>query len=158
MRYRVEQRRVTAESYLNQLIGVANYGSRNMRIYVAIAMLIAIIWLAYSNHIANTNALDAAKIAQEHIPFKPFDPAQKRTLLKPSRTAQSDFPNEAEIPDQETNQFRASTASAGEFKCDGRTHCSHMRSCAEATFFIQHCPNTSMDGDNDGIPCERQWC
>ncbi|WP_253188834.1 excalibur calcium-binding domain-containing protein [Pseudoalteromonas sp. EB27] len=24
------------------------------------------------------------------------------------------------------------------FKCDGR----------------QHCPNTKMDGDNDGIPCE----
>ncbi|RYG21182.1 MAG: excalibur calcium-binding domain-containing protein [Burkholderiales bacterium] len=46
----------------------------------------------------------------------------------------------------------------GEFKCDGRTHCSHMRSCAEAAFFIQHCPNTEMDGDGDGVPCERQWC
>jgi hypothetical protein len=44
------------------------------------------------------------------------------------------------------------------FKCDGRTHCSHMTSCAEATYFIQHCPNTEMDGDGDGVPCERQWC
>lgn len=44
------------------------------------------------------------------------------------------------------------------FTCDGRTHCSHMRSCAEATYFIKHCPNTKMDGDNDGVPCERQWC
>jgi cold shock CspA family protein len=44
------------------------------------------------------------------------------------------------------------------FKCDGRTHCSHMTSCAEATYFIKHCPNTKMDGDGDGVPCESQWC
>lgn len=41
------------------------------------------------------------------------------------------------------------------FKCDGRQHCSQMRSRAEAEFFIAHCPNTKMDGDHDGIPCER---
>jgi hypothetical protein len=40
------------------------------------------------------------------------------------------------------------------FKCDGRQHCSQMRSFKEAKYFIQHCPNTKMDGDNDGIPCE----
>ncbi len=44
------------------------------------------------------------------------------------------------------------------FSCDGRQHCSQMTSCAEATFFIQNCPNTKMDGDHDGIPCEDQWC
>lgn len=44
------------------------------------------------------------------------------------------------------------------FNCDGRTHCSQMTSCAEATYFIQQCANTKMDGDNDGIPCEKQWC
>ena len=44
------------------------------------------------------------------------------------------------------------------FQCDGRQHCSQMTSCAEATYFIQNCPNTKMDGDRDGIPCERQWC
>jgi hypothetical protein len=45
-----------------------------------------------------------------------------------------------------------------QFNCDGRTHCSQMRSCAEATYFVRHCPNTEMDGNNDGVPCERQWC
>ena len=45
-----------------------------------------------------------------------------------------------------------------QFKCDGRTHCSQMTSCEEAKFFIQHCPNTEMDGDHDGVPCESQWC
>jgi len=44
------------------------------------------------------------------------------------------------------------------FKCDGRTHCSQMTSCAEATYFIEHCPNTRMDGNKDGVPCESQWC
>jgi hypothetical protein len=52
----------------------------------------------------------------------------------------------------------ASTESTSPFKCDGRTHCSQMTSCAEATYFIEHCPSTKMDGNNDGVPCERQWC
>lgn len=47
---------------------------------------------------------------------------------------------------------------AGTFECDGRTHCTQMTSCAEATFFIRSCPGTRMDGDNDGVPCESQWC
>jgi hypothetical protein len=44
------------------------------------------------------------------------------------------------------------------YKCDGRVHCSQMTSCAEATYFLRNCPGTKMDGDNDGIPCEQQWC
>lgn len=44
------------------------------------------------------------------------------------------------------------------YTCDGRTHCSQMTSCEEATFFLRNCPGTQMDGDNDGIPCEKQWC
>ncbi len=40
------------------------------------------------------------------------------------------------------------------FKCDGRQYCSQMRSKAEAEFFIANCPDTKMDGDHDGDPCE----
>jgi hypothetical protein len=47
---------------------------------------------------------------------------------------------------------------AASFECDGRTMCSQMTSCAEATYFVQHCPDTKMDGNKDGVPCERQWC
>lgn len=43
------------------------------------------------------------------------------------------------------------------FRCDGRQHCSQMTSYEEAKFFLENCPNTKMDGDNDGIPCERQF-
>ncbi len=44
------------------------------------------------------------------------------------------------------------------FICDGRIYCSQMHSCAEATYFLQHCPRTKMDGNHDGVPCEKQWC
>ena len=40
------------------------------------------------------------------------------------------------------------------FTCDGRQHCSQMTTRAEAEFFVIYCPNTKMDGDRDGIPCE----
>ena len=55
---------------------------------------------------------------------------------------------------------RAATAPATQaaFRCDGRTHCSQMTSCAEAKWFINNCPGTKMDGNNDGIPCQEQWC
>ena len=45
-----------------------------------------------------------------------------------------------------------------QFRCDSRTQCTQMTSCAEATYFLKHCPGAQMDGDHDGIPCERQWC
>lgn len=52
-----------------------------------------------------------------------------------------------------------STQSAtSKFSCDGRTHCSQMTSCAEATYFTNYCPNTKMDGNHDGVPCEQQLC
>lgn len=44
------------------------------------------------------------------------------------------------------------------FSCNGRTRCPQMTSCAEATWALQHCPGTEMDGDGDGVPCESQWC
>ncbi len=47
---------------------------------------------------------------------------------------------------------------APSFTCDGRKHCSQMTSCAEATYFSNNCPGTKMDGNHDGVPCEKQWC
>jgi hypothetical protein len=47
---------------------------------------------------------------------------------------------------------------ASPYSCDGRTMCSQMNSCPEATYFIRNCPGTQMDGDGDGVPCESQWC
>lgn len=46
------------------------------------------------------------------------------------------------------------TSHKPQFRCDGRRYCSEMTSRAEADFFLQNCPDTAMDGDSDGIPCE----
>jgi len=43
------------------------------------------------------------------------------------------------------------------YRCDSRQHCSQMKSYDEAKYFNDYCPNTKMDGDGDGIPCERQF-
>lgn len=53
---------------------------------------------------------------------------------------------------------RALAAPRQVFVCDGRMHCSQMTSCEEARYFVAHCPDTRMDGDRDGEPCEQQWC
>ncbi|WP_095210093.1 cold shock domain-containing protein [Endozoicomonas ascidiicola] len=51
-----------------------------------------------------------------------------------------------------------SSNSAAKFSCNGKIHCSQMTSCEEATFYQNNCPGTNMDGDRDGVPCERQLC
>ena len=41
-----------------------------------------------------------------------------------------------------------------DYRCSGKQHCSQMASCDEARFYLAHCPDTKMDGDADGRPCE----
>jgi cold shock CspA family protein len=62
----------------------------------------------------------------------------------------------AEDPSPKESEQLALPASS--YSCDGRTMCSQMHSCEEATYFIRNCPGTKMDGNGDGEPCEQQWC
>jgi len=55
-------------------------------------------------------------------------------------------------------QLDQPTARKYSSSCDGRKFCSQMTSCTEAKFYLKNCPDTQMDGDNDGTPCEEQWC
>lgn len=71
--------------------------------------------------------------------------------------AGKDAPSFGRTGSQATSSASASKPSRG-FQCDGRKLCSQMTSCEEATWFINHCPGTEMDGNHDGVPCERQWC
>jgi hypothetical protein len=50
------------------------------------------------------------------------------------------------------------TPAAAAFRCDGRTRCHQLTSCAEARYFLAHCPGVQIDGDRDGIPCEDRLC
>ncbi|MFT3859187.1 MAG: cold shock domain-containing protein [Aquabacterium sp.] len=68
-------------------------------------------------------------------------------------------PEPAPNPTQKTDGLKPATSvSNTSDQCDGRKRCTQMTSCAEATWFIKHCPGTEMDGDGDGVPCEEQWC
>lgn len=57
-----------------------------------------------------------------------------------------------------TTTFDNKRKKNGRFQCSGKIYCSEMSSCAEAKFYLLNCPGTKMDGNNDGIPCEKQWC
>lgn len=54
--------------------------------------------------------------------------------------------------------FPKTNSVAGRYTCTGKIYCSEMTSCEEAKFYLRNCPGTKMDGNNDGIPCEKQWC
>ncbi|WP_221074763.1 excalibur calcium-binding domain-containing protein [Agarivorans aestuarii] len=64
------------------------------------------------------------------------------------------------IPNIESSALDSSSSfsTSSNFSCEGKTHCSQMVSCEEAKFYLANCPNTKMDGDRDGVPCERQHC
>ena len=48
----------------------------------------------------------------------------------------------------------APTASGG-FSCSGKRYCKEMSSCEEAKFYLTTCGLGSLDGDKDGVPCEK---
>ena len=47
------------------------------------------------------------------------------------------------------------TAAHGGFSCGGKRYCREMTSCAEAKFYLTQCSVHSLDGDKDGVPCEK---
>jgi hypothetical protein len=64
---------------------------------------------------------------------------------------------EQRLADQAAARQQRATVDASlvsRFSCTGKQHCSQMSSCDEARFYLAHCPNTKMDGDGDGLPCE----
>jgi cold shock CspA family protein len=101
--------------------------------------LIAIIGYAGFSYLKNKPGLTTT-VDEQVVPT---------TLKSESRTGE-----EEQLPafksESETTIKKQSTA----FQCDGRVYCSQMNSRAEAVFFINRCPNTKMDGNHDGVPCE----
>ncbi len=49
----------------------------------------------------------------------------------------------------------ASATQATSFTCGRKTYCREMTSCAEALFYLRRCGLTRIDGDGDGVPCEK---
>lgn len=79
-------------------------------------------------------------------------------LQRHQADAEKQSPSPDEVPLQQISGSAPLAAEDAVFRCDGRTHCSQMTSCQEATFYLKNCPGTEMDGDGDRVPCESQWC
>ncbi len=41
-----------------------------------------------------------------------------------------------------------------QFTCGSKQYCREMASCEEARFHLRQCGITTLDGDDDGVPCE----
>lgn len=68
------------------------------------------------------------------------------------------FAGSTSNPDITEMPVAAEPVVESQFSCQGKTRCTQMTSCAEATFYLNHCPGSVTDGDGDGRPCEDQWC
>ena len=86
-------------------------------------------------------------------------PSEFRRLHGPcAEGAAAAVPLPAAAPPARRQATTSTVVAAADFRCDGRTRCTQMKSCAEAKYFLAHCPGVQMDGDHDGIPCETQRC
>lgn len=87
-----------------------------------------------------------------HFP-KMSDSAKKTPMALPSplmrgkkKQTQQDITYSAPAP---------KAVSAGDFQCSGKRTCKEMSSCAEARFYLTQCGINRLDGDGDGMPCEK---
>ncbi len=93
---------------------------------------------------------------------------KQRTAAAEERKMRSENEKKPQITNEATSSAALSNPSKPDssvpeskpipFKCDGRIHCSQMTSCDEAKYFLKNCPGVQMDGEGDGVPCEKQWC
>ncbi len=97
---------------------------------IVAALLAAMGWYGYSHYATRLASLGA------HAGAPPIEAPMPLRLL----------PGSSKLP------------VPADFSCDGRRFCGQMKSCREATLFLQNCPGMEMDGDHDGVPCEEQWC
>ena len=115
--------------------------SPNMQKTIVWLILASLAWYGYTKY-------------QERVVRTEANSGEAASAAPPHIAAMEEKPRE--LPASATSSFLGNDQST--YKCDGRTHCSQMTSCAEATYFLKNCPDTKMDGNNDGIPCEKQWC
>lgn len=78
-------------------------------------------------------------------------------VRSPSATLERQPPKTRE-PELDVGLLTATTADNSaptEFVCGTKRTCKQMRSCEEATFHLKQCGVLSLDGDKDGIPCNK---
>ena len=131
--------------------------------YIALAIIFILLVLKPSNEKV-LDSVEPVNVVQS--PYEKTEPILDSVNVVPSTDVESkpksnvkyktfDYPSGYDKSKPKSNVKQTKSV---KFKCDGRKYCSQMRSCDEAKFFIRNCRGTKMDGDGDGIPCERQHC
>jgi hypothetical protein len=73
------------------------------------------------------------------------------TTIKEAVQSQIITPLKTRFEKRESNRL---SSDKFKYECDGRQYCEQMNPLSEANFFIKNCPNTQLDRDYDGKPCE----
>jgi len=103
---------------------VSSTGAHMRKIFLLIVIAFGA-WAFYANNYGETSAVDT--IQQQII-----EPIQNKYTHK----RQTDISQEPI------------------YTCDGRKYCSQMNSLEEAVFFMRNCPDTNLNKNFDGIPCQ----
>jgi len=114
-----------------------------------------------SGRVIYSDTACATKADRQSVELQPLSEvkAEQSFLARMTEKFKGFFQSTSNIqPATSTPNASTTTNKSPNYTCDGRTYCSQMTSCEEATFFTNNCPDTKMDGNNDGIPCEKQWC
>ena len=78
-------------------------------------------------------------------------PWEWRNTKRTSRTASPPGPPKSYVASP--NESAANNGPAG--SCDVKWKCAQLSSCAEAVYQLRTCGLTRLDGDGDGVPCEK---
>lgn len=119
---------------------------------LSLAAVVAIGWVGYDRYFGGRDVVPAA-MAESFDAGAGTASGDRRAS---SGSSDSGSESRSAMPGAATESAADSPRTRPGFVCDGREHCSQMTSCEEARFFLRHCPNTKMDGDGDGQPCERE--
>jgi len=86
------------------------------------------------------------------------DRARYESAVKQAREARLGLWSEADpVPPWAWRRGQRSpskSATVADTQCGSKRYCREMTSCAEAKFYLQQCGRSSLDGDNNGVPCE----
>ncbi|MEA2824896.1 MAG: hypothetical protein QOF03_1378 [Alphaproteobacteria bacterium] len=146
--------------------GRDQYGRTLGRVYVAgqdvnAEMLRTGSAWAYGQYLTDTSLLGVQKQAQvahrglwslsmqDRVP--PWD--WRHDGPRKGVTYTVDLPRSAH-PSRDPPDYSVAPSQLADRQCNGKRFCRQMTSCAEALFYFKVCQVHSLDGDNDGIPCE----
>mgnify|MGYP003477548399 FL=1 len=144
-----------SHSKINRKLENTRDGKSNAGIIISALLFLALCIIVYSKFYKKP------QIAADEMAISSQTTGDTRTDAEIRQAIRDSLNQSGNSRPQSIAVSKAPTSSG--FACDGRTHCSQMTSCEEATFFLNNCPNVQMDGGDgqgrpDGVPCESQWC